>query len=160
MQPFYKFLLPFMLAIDVAVCCGQRPSPVSWICRAAPATSHATTISITAVIPRGWHLYSQSIKAGGPTPTNITFEPNDDYILQGITVEKGEAVRYYDKAVEMEITRYSGTVTFSQGVMLIRSGVTIKGNIAYMTCNEEVCVRGEQPFTIQVPSGRSLLQEQ
>lgn len=155
-----KVLPLFLLAFEFAVCCAQRPSPVNWTFSAGPATNHATTVSITAQVPPGWHLYSQSIKEGGPTPTSIRFAPDDDYVLQGTIAEQGEAVRFYDRIYDMEITWYSGTVTFLQRVMLTRPGATIQGHIAYMTCNNEICVPGEQPFSIQVHPEKTSPQKQ
>jgi hypothetical protein len=146
-----KLLLSFLLILEISICCGQSPTPVAWTFSVAPLQRSETTLVITATITAGWHLYSQSMKSGGPIPTRIKFTPGNDYILGGTTLEKGNAASFYDDTYEMEIVWYEGVVTYLQPVTLAAPAATIKGSIEYMTCNNEMCVPGEQTFSIKIP---------
>jgi hypothetical protein len=152
MLPLSKLLPAFLLVFQVSTCCGQSLTPVTWTFSAMPLQGREATLVITAGITAGWHLYSQSIRSGGPIPTRIKFTEGNDYILRGTTVEKGDAASFYDDTYEMEITWYQGVVTYLQPVILTGPTATIKGSIAYMTCNSHVCVPGEQPFIIRLPN--------
>lgn len=111
---------------------------------------HEATLSITANIAPGWHLYSQFLKEGGPIPTRFNYERNDDYRLIGDTAEKGKRVVFYDDIYEMEITWYADSVSFSQRISLNHQVTTIKGKVEYMVCNSQMCIPDERQFTVDV----------
>ena len=140
--------IPVRFLILFAAHTGYAQEPVIWHFAAAPVTGNETTLLITADLASGWHLYSQRIAEGGPIPTRFRFDGGDDCIPAGITHESGAASVFYDDTYEMEITWYSGKVKFSQRLNLSRPEVTIKGKVEYMTCNNDVCVPGEQEFSV------------
>ena len=149
-KPSVRSSLLFLILWTSDFCYGQGPSPVTWHFEAAPARGHETILFITADVAPGWHLYSQSIKEGGPIATQFRFDPNDNYVLTGATEEKGKAARFYDDIYEMEITWYAGIVTFAQRIILNKRGANIKGTVEYMTCNSEVCIPAAREFDIEV----------
>ena len=103
----------------------------------------------TAVVDRGWHLYSQSIEEGGPMPTTILFDESKDYKLVGKPGERGDLKKAYDSTFMMEVAWYEGQVVFSQRVK-VRSKTKIKGEITYSVCSQETCIPGEMRFSIDV----------
>lgn len=119
---------------------------VQWQFKANFVTTDEVVLVITATLHPEWHLYSQHIKEGGPMPTRFTFEQKNDFVLIGSTQEKGDPFSYHDETYEMDITWYSGTVTFLQRIKILRTS-TINGNIEYMTCNDHNCIPGKQKFS-------------
>ncbi len=102
----------------------------------------------TAVVDRGWHLYSQFLEEGGPMPTSFEFEGSNDFKLLGKVVENGESKQVYDSTFMMNVVWYEKEVEFTQRVK-IRSGVKITGQIRYSVCSEERCVPGNTRFSIE-----------
>jgi len=129
---------------------AQKGAYVNWIYNAEPISDREALITITADVLPGWHLYSQHLKQGGPQPTKFTFDSSDSYTLTGTTNENGKAYKYYDDIYEMEIVWYSGTVTFTNKIILTQPITAIKGTVEYMTCNDHTCVQDKREFTIDV----------
>lgn len=103
----------------------------------------------TAVVDRGWHLYSISMEEGGPMPTSILFDKNSSYKLVGKMSEHGNVRKSYDSTFMMDVAWYEGPVVFSQRVKA-RSKTKIKGEIMYSVCSEQTCIPGEVRFSIDV----------
>ncbi len=140
-----------MIVIGVArpsVCRGQQAAPVSWRFEALPERAGETTLLFTAALAPGWHLYSQHLKDGGPVPTRFRLEPGDDFICETTIQEKGAAHTFYDSMYEMDITWYAGAVSFEQKIRLVNPIQAIRGTVEYMTCNDRMCIPGEQQFKI------------
>ena len=57
---------------------AQIYNPVEWISSVEKVTESEFNLVITANIDDGWHLYSQNVPDGGPIPTNIVFEENNE----------------------------------------------------------------------------------
>ena len=147
---FLRPLVSLFLFVMPHWCCGQG-DPVVWRFEAAPVKGQRTSILITAHLAPGWHLYSQYVKEGGPIPTKFTFDPGKDYILSEGIREKGNySKKFYDDIYEMEITWYTGIVSFEQGITLNKPGATVKGRVEYMTCNSHVCIPAEREFSVKV----------
>lgn len=147
---FRSLLSGFLSILCFQYCSGQGGAPVIWNFDAAPLVEDQTTLSFSATLAPGWHLYSQHIKEGGPIPTRFRFQPGGDYILTGTTEEKGNAEAFYDDTFEMEIIWYSGNITFLQSIRLLKPVTLIKGTVEYMTCNAEICIPAEREFSIEV----------
>ena len=156
MRAFVRIVVTLILLLTARSCCfSQENIMVQWQLKANFITKDEVILVITAVLHPGWHLYSQDIKEGGPIPTRFTFDQTKDFFLLGGTQEKGKSFSYHDEVYEMEITWYSGTVTFSQRVKVMRP-LTISGSIEYMTCNDHNCIPGKQKFSLAVSSPREI----
>jgi thiol:disulfide interchange protein DsbD len=71
--------------------------------------------------------------------------------------EKGEVTKFHDADYEMEITWYTGVLSFVQRVRLAPQTTHIKGTIEYMTCNDYTCIPDKQDFNINIdPKKKSL----
>lgn len=127
---------------------GQGVSTVRWQFSVQHITPHESVLVLKASVLPGWHLYSQHLPEGGPAPTRIYFEAHEGYQLKDSTAEKGEAITFYDRTYEMEITWYAGSVTFFQQLLVSQPQLTVRGRVEYMTCNTQVCQVFRQPFGI------------
>ena len=140
----------FVLIFFSKVSYGQGTPAVNWNFKVEQLSKHEIILSTTANIAPGWHLYSQQLKEGGPQPTRFNFYLSDEYIPVGKANEKGSQTKFYDEIYEMEITWYTETVSFLQKFRLNEPVTTIKGEVEYMTCNNQICVPDRTEFDIEV----------
>lgn len=132
----------------VTICLGQKSNAVQWQFKTETLPNNELVLTLIADIASGWHLYSQYNEEGGPIPTRISFDPSPDFAIIGTAQEEGTPVKFHDEIYNMEITWFSGTVSFSQRLHLKQPGTDIKCRIDYMTCNNSTCLPGKQQFTI------------
>jgi len=128
----------------------EQPSPVTWSYQVISANISEVVLHIDAQIAPGWHIYSLHLQPGGPIPTRFTFDPHKGYSLVGVMNEEGDAVRYYDKLYEMDITWYANKVGYTQRLIINKPNVSIKGIVEYMVCNEHICIPVEEEFNVEL----------
>ena len=56
---------------------GQMADPIRWSYTAKKTSKNEALITITAKLDKGWHLYSQYVKTGGPQPTQFKYEKSN-----------------------------------------------------------------------------------
>lgn len=125
--------------------------PVKWSFSSEKINDKESNLVITAKIEKGWHVYSQFIKEGGPIPTSFKFAPSADYKLTGRVSESPKALSAYDKNFDMQIAWHKDQVVFKQRVSLNVPETTISGTLEFMVCNDERCLPpSEVEFKIPV----------
>lgn len=119
---------------------AQIKDPVSWTAKSRKK-GDAYEIVLTAVLPKPWHIYSQTTGDGGPIPTKITFSKNPLVSLDGQVKELGTLKQEYDKLFDTNVKYYGDKVEFVQLVKL-KGKVKTNVNVAveYMTCNDSQCL--------------------
>ncbi|QEC52567.1 thiol:disulfide interchange protein DsbD [Anseongella ginsenosidimutans] len=146
-----KFVLVLLLLACGGLSFAQIYDPVQWRITAEEITKEQASVTITAEIEPGWHLYSQFIPEGGPQATTFQFEKSPDYELAGTTAEKPDAVASYDPNFDMEISWHTVKVRFVQQVRLKKPEAMVKGTVEYMVCNDTACLPPEiVPFTLKI----------
>ena len=128
-------------------------NPVSLSLSVKPAKVRAgekLTANVAASIGPGWHMYSVTQGAGGPTPTRIT-------VADGGAIESAGAVRGPAPHREMDANfgimteTYSGSASFSVPLVVDASaqpgGQTLTLNVRYQVCNDTTCL---PPKTVKV----------
>ncbi len=145
MRPFSNFLI---LSLNLGS--GQGIQPVRWHFQWDRSANHEITVTLTAVVAPGWHVYSQFMEEGGPVPTRVSFDPSDDYAMAGKTEEKGNRLKFHDDTYEMEIVWYTAQVSFLQRIRLIQPAARVNGVVEYMACNDHICVPRKQDFNIAI----------
>ncbi len=102
--------------------------------------SQSESISFTAKIEEGWHMYSQSIDESlGPVATSFQFEENNkEFKLIGKTMEP-TPITQYDKNFEGELSYFEDSVQFTQKLK-VKSSAELTGKITFMVCTEEMCL--------------------
>ncbi len=121
---------------------AQILKPVSWSYGAKKINATEAVVFLKATIGEGWHVYSQHVKDGGPVKTSFTFNPSDDYSLDGATVEPTPISRY-EKSFGMEVGYFEHSVIFQQKLKLKTGATSVKGTLRYMTCNDSQCLPPE-----------------
>lgn len=121
---------------------AQILTPVHWSYAAKKVSKDEAIIFMKAAIDEGWHLYSQTVKEGGPVKTTITFPAAKTYLLVGKTIEQAPITKY-EKVFSMDVSFFEREALFQQKVKLKAGQVTVKGTIEYMTCNDHQCLPPE-----------------
>ncbi len=98
-------------------------------------------ITITADIPRGWHMYDMGpYETGGPNATQITFTPDDGVELVGEVVQVDTPVRKYDEFMKMEIGYFEKRAQFRQDVKFTAEAAEVLVSMEWMICNDTSCM--------------------
>jgi len=133
------FVITGMLIFFSLLASAQIEQPVKWAYAAKKISDREAVIFIKATIDKGWHIYSQHIKDGGPVKTSFTFTPAPDYKLAGITSEP-VPVTHFEKSFGMDVSYFENAVIFQQKVKLKKARTVVKGSLEYMTCNDHKCL--------------------
>ena len=144
-----KLLILMTVLMISASAFAQIEAPVKWSYAAKRLPNNEAVILLRATIQDGWHIYSQTVKDGGPIKTSFKFTPSKEYALVG-TPSEPKPVTKYEDAFKMNVSYFEKTVTFQQKVKLKSANVkTIKGQLEYMTCNDKKCLPPEDvDFTV------------
>lgn len=129
---------------------GQILKPVQWSYAAKKISNTTAVVLLKATMKPGWHIYSQHLQAGGPVRTSFTFARSSGYSLIGQTREAKPLTRM-ESVFHMNVRYFERSVIFQQRIRLKMPGVTVKGTVEYMTCNDKQCLPPEDlAFSIPV----------
>jgi hypothetical protein len=133
------FTLAFLFT--TALLFGQIQNPVQWSYAAEKKSGNSYQIIITAILPKPWHIYSQTTPKGGPVPTKITFNKNPLVTLSGTPLEIGALKVEHDKNFGVDVKYFDGKVQFAETVNLKAAvKTTVSGTVEYMVCNDSQCL--------------------
>lgn len=134
------FLLIFSLGF-LQLSFAQIKDPVAWTFEAKKKTADSFEVTITAHVPKPWHMYSQNMPSGGPIPTKVVFNTNPLVKKIGNTKETGKLEKINDKIFGMEVQFFSGKVVYTQ-LVKVKPGIktNIAGYVNYMVCDDEQCL--------------------
>lgn len=130
---------------------AQILTPVKWSYAAKRISATEAVVFIKATIDNGWHIYSQTVKDGGPIKTDFKFTPSKAYTLVGKTIEPTPVTKF-ENAFKMNVSYFEKEVIFQQKVKLSSpNAVVVKGQLEYMTCNDHQCLPPEDvDFTVTI----------
>lgn len=137
-----KILLMALVLTSAYTLKAQILTPVKWAYASKKLKDGSAVILIKASIDKGWHIYSQTVKDGGPVKTSFKFSPDAAYLPVGITAAPKPASRY-EKAFDMQVEFYENSVVFQQRVKLNKPAALVKGTIQYMACSDRQCLPPE-----------------
>jgi len=135
-------ILLLVVLLSGSVLKAQILTPVHWSYGAKRISKTEAVLFMKATIDDGWHIYSQTVKDGGPIKTSFTFPPAKGYSLVGTTAEP-KPVTTFEKTFGMDVSYFEKTVIFQQKIKLSADQVTVKGQLEYMTCNNKQCLPPE-----------------
>ncbi len=131
----------FLLMITVSILAdAQVKDPVKWTATSKKKGSNYE-VTLSATLPKPWHIYSQYTGDGGPIPTSFKFTNNPLITLNGGVKEVGKLKEEYDKNFDTKVKYYGDRVQFVQTVKVkgnIKTNVNVTVN--YMTCDDEQCL--------------------
>jgi DsbC/DsbD-like thiol-disulfide interchange protein len=136
-----KQIATILLILSSFFSIAQSKDPVVWSAVATKKDAKTYQITITATLPKPWHIYSQNSGEAGPIPTKITFTKNPLLTLVGKITEEGKLEKTFDKLFNTNVLSYGNKVVFVQKVILkspVKTSITATVN--YMVCNNEMCL--------------------
>ncbi|RZK41595.1 MAG: sugar transporter [Pedobacter sp.] len=129
---------------------AQLDDPVTWSYVAKKTSATEATVYIKATLEEDWHLYSQTVKPGGPVKTTFTFSPSKDFTLVGKTIEP-KPISKFEKVFGMSVPYFQDEVVFQQKIKLNKGATTVKGKVEFMVCNDTKCLPpSEVEFNVPV----------
>jgi thiol:disulfide interchange protein DsbD len=148
-----KLLVAAIMVLMSAGAFAQIETPVKWSYAAKKISSTEAVVFLRAAIQDGWHIYSQTVKDGGPIKTSFTFSPSKGYSLIGQTTEPTPVTKY-ETSFSMNVSYFEKSVTFQQKIKLKSANVTaVNGKLEYMTCNDKKCLPPED-IDFSIPLGK------
>jgi len=132
---------------------SQVLNPIKWKSSVEKLSETEYNLVTTAIIEKGWHLYSQNVPKRGPVPTSFTYKPNANYTLIGATIEDIGVVKD-DKTFNMQIKYFTKKAVFKQKIALKSPSATINADVEFMVCDEVRCLPPKvKTFVFNAPKG-------
>lgn len=119
----------------------KEQMPVKWTAKGKMISETEATVTLTATMGEGWHLYGMNIPADGPEPTKITFSYPKGVKTEGALTADKAPERKTDEMFGSQTEYWSGKVTFTRRLKIDKSlkDVTVKCTVRYMSCNDVTC---------------------
>ncbi len=115
--------------------------PVKWTVAAADLGHGKWRLELKASIQENWAVYSQVSFGEGPIPTSIRFDTTGSAVFLGETQEVGShKVEGMDDLFGINVRKFKEEVTFSREVQINDPHEVIKGDIAFMACDNARCI--------------------
>jgi hypothetical protein len=134
-----KVILALFILFTANTLKSQILTPVKWSYAFKKLAGNETMVYVKATIDKGWHLYSQTVKDGGPVKTTFTFPKSPAYLVVGKTIEP-KPISKFEKTFDMDVAYFENTVMFSQKVKLKAKKAVVKGTVEFMVCDDTQCL--------------------
>ena len=89
---------------------AQIETPVKWDIKLEDSKSSEKSITFSATIDKGWHLYDMNLPEGGPVSTSFTFTELEGAELTGNVVADRQPAKIFDNNFQMELSWYEKSV--------------------------------------------------
>ena len=140
--------------------CGEMSNaqgpiqPVQWSGSAKPGTplkrGSKVAIELSAEVQSGWHVYGLSQAAGGPTPLQVTLDPNEIVRSAG-AVSGTPPLKKHDSSFDLETESYLGSFALHVPVQVNDHSAAgkqvISVAIRFQACSDRTCL---PPRTVHV----------
>ena len=146
-----SYLLPLVLTGTAGA-----QSHVRWDAVPAVRTvsrGDTTSVTISATIQKGWHIYSLTQGPGGPEPTRITLpQGKPSFSLAGDVKAPAPAVEF-DKTIGIKIESYDDKADFTVPIQVSAAAKPGVGHLVlrayYQVCSSHFCLTpSSQDFPI------------
>ena len=135
-------LFALLLATICSIPAGAQmfENIVRWETAQTNDADGVVTLTYTATIQSGWHIYGVDLPKDGPTVTTADLsESKGIKALTGLTPDRKPATTY-DPNFAMDLTTFDGKVTFTQKVQILDpTNFVIQGDLIWQACNDETC---------------------
>lgn len=149
MKNLYFFLIAAFASLSLS---AQIKEPVKWEFSSVKKSDKVYEITLTAMVEKPWHIYSQNTPAGGPLPTKITYTNNPLLTVSGRPKETGKLLVKHEEIFGVDVKYFDSKVQFVQTINLKTSAKTsISGKIEFMICDDTQCLPPKKvPFEIKL----------
>ena len=154
MKKFAFLLIVFLPFIAFS----QIQQPVKWKFE-SEMQGKDVYLKCSAKIENKWHMYSQFVQEELPVATRIKFNTNNNFSTIG-KVDEGKAIEKDDPMFGVVIKYFEDKAVFRQKIKVnSEKDFSVKGEIEYVTCNDNMCTPPEiVEFEIKV-KGQSIVKE-
>jgi thiol:disulfide interchange protein DsbD len=137
-----------ILSLFFSSCFGFSQNPVNW---EIEQNIEKSSLLIHAKIDSSWHLYAVKVPNPneGPLPTEFHFAESQHYQLIG-EIQEGNPISVYDHNFGVQVSYYEKEASFEQAIKVIANNTELSLEIAYMVCNESMCIPFNDTFKIQL----------
>ncbi|GAL65079.1 protein-disulfide reductase DsbD family protein [Algibacter lectus] len=135
-----QFILVLSVLIFSLTGYSQVLDPVKWTTSVEKISETEYHLISTAIVDRGWHLYSQNVPENGPIPTTFVYDDSEGgfKIIGNTEEEEGHIVD--DPVFGMEIKFFENKATFKQKVEVEAGKSSISGFVEFMVCDDTRCL--------------------
>lgn len=132
-----KVLLTIIFAISVMV---ANAAPVVWNQAVEMKSPTDGTLTISAAIEPGWHIYGFEVPDGGPIPTSISLAADSALTWTSDIVASTPPTEIIDRLFHLKLACWENTVTFTRTFHLPQGrAAAITGSVRYMACDRQRC---------------------
>jgi thiol:disulfide interchange protein len=153
--------LAFILITSVfKVASSQVIQPVVWTFSQKALENNKHELQFIATIEKGWSIYGLDIPSGGPIATAFEFAEPSGFKFIGEIVSPKSVVKF-DPNFKMELSMISNIAVFKQTVeVLSEAGVSVKGELVYMSCDATSCLPPDYiDFEFKLPGKKAVKEE-
>lgn len=139
----------------ISTASAQKLTPITWDASVTSNSSDNATVTISAKIEKGWHLYGFNLPDDGPNSTAIVLNLPDGVAADGEITPSRQPVEKFDPIFSLKLAWWDADVTFTQKLK-ITDGKTheIDGYVYFQGCNDQTCISpSKTPFNISVGTG-------
>ncbi|HTL81238.1 MAG TPA: cytochrome c biogenesis protein CcdA [Bacteroidia bacterium] len=120
---------------------AQVQHPVKWTFTLSDVTDCEATITFSATIQQGWHVYSQYPGSDEPLPLIITWGKKNNCETVGKAVESGTITHQEPVFDNATLVFWENKATLKQKIKINAKGdFSISGTLEYGTCNDNMCL--------------------
>ena len=119
---------------------AQMFDPVHFTSELRTRQHNEGDIIFSATIDGGWHVYSNNIPEGGPTPASFHKVTMKGMETAGALRTATAPVKVFDEMFQMEVRYFEHKVTFIQPVRFTAADYSVDCYLEYGACNDEMCL--------------------
>lgn len=155
------FLAVFAFIFGVQQMSAEILQPVKWESSIKMNDATNGTITFSATIDDGWHMYSLNSPKDGPVPLSVNWEKTDGVKLVGNLTTSKPPHEEVDLIFNMKLGWWTKSIVLTQNFSTTNGGsYAIEGYIRYMVCNGVTCQAPEKsPFSFS-SAGQSVAPSQ
>ena len=136
-----RFLLNIIITTLVSLSANaQMFDPVHFTSELRMRQHNEGDIIFSATIDGGWHVYSNNIPEGGPTPASFHKVTMKGMETAGALRTATAPVKVFDEMFQMEVRYFEHKVTFIQPVRFTAADYSVDCYLEYGACNDEMCL--------------------
>lgn len=136
-----RFLLNIIIITLVSLSANaQMFDPVHFTSELRMRQHNEGDIIFSATIDGGWHVYSNNIPEGGPTPASFHKVTMKGMETAGALRTATAPVKVFDEMFQMEVRYFEHKVTFIQPVRFTAADYSVDCYLEYGACNDEMCL--------------------
>lgn len=119
--------------------------PIRWVLDVTPLDGGEAELKFTALLDKGWNLYSQDTEADGPIATTFYRKVNGKEAVMTMT-ETGDMKEGMDPTFGVIVKKFAhGPVVYTTRV---KTDAPVSGTIDYMSCDDTSCIPLGTDFNI------------